>query len=233
MRTTKKTASKRAESPRSEAPKPVRKKAKFIRTAGGLTREELVPLIMQAKEAHGYQIALKNIPADTREDDFRRDQVMATVGKAGTSKINRDDYNTVMIRFLELSGKEDEAFERRMKSGVKSYRPTGPDDTHESAAQASWLIQEELKRHATAELAEGADRIYPGWILAAARRRNGKPGLTLENLADRLDAKTLIGLLAHLKNATTVREGRARPESRKPRSKASQKPCEIDSDEPF
>lgn len=221
MTTTKKTAKKA----------PVRKSRKPSTSI--LSAPEIRKLVLQAKEAHGYQIALRNISADSSFDEFRRDQVMAAVGAAGISKINREEWRPVMAHFLTLSGKEDEAFELLNKTGEKGYRPAGPDDTHESCEALASKIREALLLHGSIKVEHPKGNIGTGWFLVVARQRTGKPSLTMETLSERLDPKTLVGLLSHLRNHIAVREGREKPERRSPRAKRVQQPCNGDSDEPF
>ena len=64
------------------------------------------------------------------------------------------------------------------------------------------------------EFASVAAAAAAGWLLTAARQRTGKPTLTMETLAERLDPQTLFGLLCHLKDHISLREGRAVPERR-------------------
>jgi hypothetical protein len=202
---------------------------------GRLTREETTNLILQATEAFHYQTVLGNIEPGTKFDDWRRDQVIARVGKPGISKIVRDDWKNVKALFLELSGREEEAFKLLLKTGPKNDRPQEASDTWESSETYAHLIRQALADHATfpaERLVGGEGHIYPGWILTAARQRTGKPTLTMETLAERLDPKTLWGLLSHLVSHINLREGRDDPDRRKPRSypKPSD-PGEID--EPF
>jgi hypothetical protein len=114
---------------------------------GRLTREETTNLILQATEAFHYQTVLGNIEPGTKFDDWRRDQVMDRVGKAGISKINRSDWKNVKALFLELSGREDEAFALLLKTGPKNDRPQEASNTWESSETYVALIREELERH--------------------------------------------------------------------------------------
>lgn len=196
---------------------------------GRLTREETTNLILQATEAFHYQTALGNIEPGTNFDDWRRDQVMTRVSKPGISKIVRDDWRNVKALFLELSGREDEAFDLLLKTGPKNDRPQEAGNTWESSETYVHQIREALANHAQAVVTHPKGHINAGWLIAAARQRTGKPSLTMATLAERLDPKTLCGLLAHLVSHINVREGRADLDRRKPRSypKAAD-PGEID-----
>lgn len=150
-------------------------------------------------------------------DEWRREMVFERVACAGISKINRSHWREVMALFLELAGREDDAFKLLTETGVKSYRPVDNNDTWETCETYVALIRQALQDHATVPvdgLQEGKRHIHAGWLITAARQREGKPTLTLETLAERLDPQTLHGLLSHLRNHIALREGRAVPERR-------------------
>jgi len=196
--------------------KPLRKKG-TPGEDGRLTGPETTNLVLQAKEAFHYQTALGKIEPGTDDNEWRRDQVMDCVGKAGTSKLIRSDWRPVMAHFLTLSGREDEALEVLNRTGTKSYRPVDQDDTWESCETYVALIREALAAHRDAVATHEKGHLHEGWFLAAARQRTGKPTLSMATLAERLDPKTLHGLLSHLRNHIALREGRAVPERRKER----------------
>lgn len=179
---------------------------------GSLSGAERQNLALQAKDAYKHQLALGRVEPGLGEDDWRREQVEDVVQKAGISKLNRSDFRPVKAHFLTLAGREDEAFTLLNKTGTKAYRPASPADTHESAEAVVALIMEALIVHASKPadtLHSGKGHIHAGWFLACARQRTAKPSLTMETLADRLDAVTLTGLLSHLRNHIALREGRA------------------------
>jgi hypothetical protein len=226
--TTKTTSKNRS---RNSSAKPVQKHGRPGAT-GRLTREETTNLILQAQEAFHYQTVLGNIEPGSTFDDWRRDQVMDCVSLPGISKIDRSHWRQVKAHFLTLSGREDEAFTLLQKTGPKSYRPTSDQDTWESSETYVALIREALANHAQVpadRLLDGKGHIHTGWFLAAARQRTAKLTLTMDTLAERLDAKTLNGLLAHLVSHINLREGRADLDRRKARSY----PSPADSDDPF
>lgn len=188
--------------------------------SGRLTRAETTNLVLQATEAFHYQTVLGNIEPGQSFDDWRREQVMNRVGKAGISKIVREEWREVKALFLELAGRDDEAFAFLLKTGAKNDRPHEANNTWESSETYVALMRQALADHAAvpaANLAAGCVHIHGGWLVAAARQRTRKPTLTMDTLAERLDPKTLHGLLSHLKSHINLREGRANPELRKPR----------------
>ena len=199
---------------------------------GKLSKPEITKLLLQAKEAWGYQIACKGIQPDASFDDFRRDQVMAAVGLPGISKIGRDQWRIVSAHFLTLAGREDEAFELLNKTGSKTYRGGKPGDTWEASESYVAHIIKALADHAKTTLPESKAHIHPGWFLAAARQRTQKPSLTMATLAERLDPQTLHGLLSHLRNHIARREGREDPGRRSLR-KYPAKPDPGQIDDPF
>jgi hypothetical protein len=182
-----------------------------------LTKAETTNLVLQAQEAFHYQTVLGRIEPGTRFDDWRRDQVMDRVGKPGISKISRTDWRDVKALFLELSGREDEAFDLLNRTGVKGYRPVDGADTWETCEEFAAIVRRCLEEHSTAIVKHAKGRIHEGWFMAAARQRTGKATLTMATLAERLDPKTLHGLLAHLRNHIALREGRADLKRRKER----------------
>lgn len=216
MSTTKSVSKKTA---RKTSARPMQKRG-TPGAAGNLTRAEITNLILQAQEAFNYQTSLSRIEPGTKFDDWRRDQVLDAAGKPGLSKLDRSDWKTVKAHFLTLSGREDEAYALVSATGVKAYRPSGPADTWETCETYVALIRQALADHATfpsENLLPGTGHIHPGWFLSAARARTGKPTLTMETLAERLDPKTLLGLLSHLRNHISQREGRANQALRTPR----------------
>lgn len=200
---------------------------------GSLTNAEKQKLVLQAKEAWGYQIMRKLIPADTTFDDFRSAQVMNTVGLPGISKLNRSHWRTVSAHFLTLAGREDEAFELLNRTGEKTYRGGKPGDTWETAEAYVAHIRKALADHlAESVLQPGRSHIETGWFLHAARQRTGKSTLTMATLAERLDPQTLHGLLSHLRNHIALREDRADLDRRSARTYPS-KPDPGQIDDPF
>jgi hypothetical protein len=194
-------------------------------SGGSLTHQEIRPLVIQARQAFEHQASLGRVEPGTTFDDWRHDQVMDAVGRAGISKVVRDEWRRVMARFLTLSGKDDQAFELLLKTGPKTTRPAESADTWETSETYVALIRQALADHATfpAELISdfgvngGHGHIHAGWLLAAARQRSKKPTLTMDTLAERLDPATLHGLLSHLRNHISLREGRADLDRRKTR----------------
>lgn len=195
---------------------------------GNLSKPEITKLLMQAQEAFHYQTALGQIEPGECFDDWRRDQVMDAVGLPGISKISRQHWRTVFAHFITLCGRDEEAFQALTTTGSK--RDHGPaTDSHESAEAMVFHIREALASHASQTLPEGKSHIHFGWFLAAARQRTKKPTLTMDTLSDRLDPSTLTGLLSHLRNHISKREGRAIPERRSARVY----PSAQSSDDPF
>lgn len=182
--------------------------------AGKLTREETQNLLMQARDAFAHQKTLNQVEPGITFDEWRRDMVMDRVGKSGISQINRSEWRTVKAWFLELSGHEDKAFTLLLKTGKKTDHPTDPNDTFETAETYVSLIQSTLIEHARVTITHPKGHLKIGWFLAAARQRTGKPTLIIDTLAARLDPITLHGLLCHLRNHISTREGRAVPHLR-------------------
>lgn len=215
----KKTAS------RKLSAKPARKSGTPGAT-GNLTNPEKTKLLLQAKDA--WQKADPHTPFD----QWRTEQVMEAVGLAGISKLNRSHWRTVMAHFLIIAGKEDEAFKLLNATGKKTYRPTNSLDTWETSETYVHHICTALADHlqtSQQDLQPGKGHILTEWFLHAARQRTGKPSLTMDTLAERVDPETLHGLLSHLRNHISRREGREDPTLRKPRIY----PAKPESNDPF
>lgn len=206
------------------------------RSSSSLSRAETTNLVMTAQEAFNYQLVLKRVEPGTSFNDWRRDQVMDAVGLGGISKIGRVHFRTVKAHFLTLAGRDDEAFAILNKTGRKTDHGD-PADTHESAEKIVHLIRQALANHAQVpaeHLQAGKGHIHYGWFLAAARQRTGKPTLTMDTIAERLDPVTLLGLLSHLRNHIARREGREH-EDRRQRRRYPKKadPGTMHEDTPF
>ena len=182
--------------------------AKPAHGPGTLSAPEVRKLVMQAKDAYGYQLAQGRVEPGQSFDDWRHEQVFNVAGVDGLSKLSRSQFRTVLAHFLTLTGRDDEAFQVLTKTGKKrDHGPAG--ETYESAEAIVFRIREALAQHADfPEDSLDGERITEAWFLAAATQRTGKPSLTMDDLAARLSNGTLIGLLAHVRNWISVREGR-------------------------
>lgn len=224
MKATKKTAS------RKVAKKRVQRKKTGI---GTLSSAEVIPLAIQAKDAFRYQTAKGNVEPGMTEKEWRREQVYNLTGRDGTSQLDDEHWKPVMAHFLQLAGEEEKAFELLNKTGVKGYRPTGPDDTYESSEKVVFRIKEALAKHALATVSHPKGHLHAGWLLSVARQRTDKPSLTMDTLDDRLDKKTLIGLLSHLNKYIRRRESWSQPSDSNSDANTAQSACNDDSDLPF
>lgn len=226
------TNSSRPQARRKAPAKAVRKSGGTPGENGKLTSPEITMLVLQAKEAFHYQAVLGKIEPGVDADEWRRDQVMDSVSKAGTSKLIRSEWRTVFAHFLILSGREDEALEVLSRTGVKTYRPVDAHDTWETSETCVHLIREELAAHRQAVATHEKGHLHEGWFLAAARQRTSKPNLTMATLAERLDPRTLHGLLSHLRNHIALREGRD-DQDRRAKRIYPKKPDPGEMDDPF
>jgi hypothetical protein len=183
--------------------------AKPAHGPGTLSAAEVRKLVLQAKDAYAHQRAQGRVEPGQPFDDWRRDQVADVAGVPGISKLSRSQFRTVLAHFLTLSGKDEDAFQLLTRTGTKRDRgPAG--ETYESAEAVVFRIREALAAHAEFPQDQlRGSRITEAWLLAAAQQRTAKPSLSLDDLAGRLDNRTLIGLLAHLRNWISLREGRS------------------------
>jgi hypothetical protein len=141
---------------------------------GNISKAEITPLVLEAKAAFDAQIELANIDPKTSFDAWRRDEVMAAVGKPGISALDSDDFNPVMAHFATLAGHDELALEHRLKSGkVKDHGD--PNDTHEKRRTLAALIMQNLRAHirlgeiSAADLAAETDDTAEYQRLRAAR----------------------------------------------------------------
>ncbi|MCW1883974.1 hypothetical protein OKA04_04490 [Luteolibacter flavescens] len=229
------------------APRAARKTAAKAprKPRGNISRAEIQPLVLEAKAAFDMQIELANLDHTTSFDDWRREQVMAAVGKPGLTALDHDDFNPVMAHFATLAGHDDKALARLMKTGPATR---DQDDTHERRRQLAHLIATELATHirlgeisAVDLAAETADTgtyqrlraareairahkdgpIREGYLIFLARQKTRRPQLTLgrdleAGLADRCTVDQLTQLLSTLRNRIATREGRADAGKRAP-----------------
>lgn len=175
---------------------------------GTLSAGEVRKLVLQAKDAFAHQLAQGRVEPGQSFDDWRREQVADVAGVDGVSKLSRSQFRTVLAHFLTLTGKDAEAYQLLTKTGLKRDRgPAG--ETYESAEALVFRIREALAAHANIpEDQLCGPRITEAWLLAAAQQRTGKPSLTMDTMAARLDNRTLVGLLSHVRNWISRNEGR-------------------------
>ena len=184
--------------------------------AGALTAKEKQTLVLIARDAYRHQAGLGNLTPETTPDSFRHAEMYAHFG-GGVSTLQRADWRRAAAHFFTLAGKPEKALEMLTRSGQKSYRPAGPRDTWESCDSIVATMRQELASHASADLPPGMSPIREAWLVVAARQRTRKPTLSMESMAERLDPKTLVGLLSHLRHHIAIREGRP-PSSRTART---------------
>lgn len=203
---------------------PCRSSAKPVRKGGSpgdsgrLTGAEIRRLVLLAKDAYSLQDSLGNLDPGETFDAWRRAQVQAAAGVAGTSKLVRRQWRTVAAHFLTLAGKEDKALALLTHTGPKTDHGD-PAETHESCEEIVADIHAALADHSRFPESElVGERIHAGWLVSAARQRTGKPTLRLDEFATRLDTTTLHGLRCHLRNYIAEREGRDDPGRRSHRS---------------
>lgn len=218
---------------------PCKAPAKRVRRAGTpgefgrLTAAETRFLVLIARDAFNYQQALKNIAPGSDFDSWRREQVQEETGLPGLSKINRSHVRDVAARFYDLAGDSDKALDYRLHTGTKTDHGD-PHNTWETCETYVHQIREALATHAQSPVSHTKGHIHPGWLIDAARQRTGKPSLTMDTLAERLDPKTLAGLRDHLISHINLREGRSDSARRQPRrypKKAD--PGSMAEDDPF
>lgn len=103
--------------------------AKPVKPRGNISPEEIQPLIMAALEAHAYQAP--GIPFN----EWRREEVMAAVGRDGLTACDHDHFCDLMGHFKTGAGKDDEALTWFLKGSKNTER------------QIAWSIAETLAAH--------------------------------------------------------------------------------------
>lgn len=119
MKATKSTAKKTA---RKTAAKPKKPR-------GNISPEEIQPLIMAAREAYAVQ------DPGVSFDQWRREEVMAAVGRDGLTACDHGHFCDLMGYFKTAAGKEDEALTWFLKGSKNTQR------------QIAWSIVERLTAH--------------------------------------------------------------------------------------
>jgi len=210
---------------------------KQTRFPGKMGKNEIQPLIMAAREAFAYQESLGNIDSGVTFDTWRRDQVMAAVGREGLSKCHHDDYRPLMGHFQVLAGRDAEAFQSFVTTGNASR---AAHDTHETRRKLAHAILEVLSQHiwladvSAVDLATSTNdtrsynllqrrracirahkdgAIREGYVVWLVRQKTCRPGLTLGSdlqagLADRCTVDQLTQIRDTLINRIAAREGR-------------------------
>jgi hypothetical protein len=92
-------------------------------------QKEIQPLIMAAREAWEYQ------DPGISFDDFRREEVMAAVGRDGLTACDHCHFCDLMGHFKTAAGKDDEALHWFLKGAKNAER------------QIAWSIAEILAKH--------------------------------------------------------------------------------------
>jgi hypothetical protein len=155
---------------------------------GNLTGKEIKPLVIQARKAYDVQSGM-DLTDSLSFDDWRREQVMACVGKPGLTSCHHDDFRPLLAHFQTLAGDDSAALGNLLKSGHKTDN-ADPRDTQEARRQLAYLIADRLADHiyvATNSvetiLAESREtwvpstpsEIYPGpdpdWLSKLKRRK--------------------------------------------------------------
>ena len=184
---------------------------------GNMKPAEIKPLIMAAKSAFDKQSELGLV--DTDFNTWRREQVMAAVGRSGLSACDHADYRPLMAHFKILSGDDAGAFQDLMHTGPASGH-SQPGDTHEERRIVAHQIAQAIREHET-----GGGTIGVGYVVAIARHKTRRPNLTLNGdfqsaLADRCTVSQLRQIRSTVINRIAAAEGRGDAKSRN-RSQAS------------
>ncbi len=113
---------------------------------GYMGRSETQPLVLAAREAFDYQLALGNVDAGQSFDDWRRAQVMQIVSRKGLSDCLHEHFKPLMGQFKLLAGRDGDALESFLSTGPASDTAAQGDD-HEARRQLAHVIMEILGDH--------------------------------------------------------------------------------------
>jgi hypothetical protein len=186
-----------------------------------LSRDQIRALAIEAGKAFRL-LDNMDLTDGMAEDDWRRAQVKALVGRKGLSACQNSQYAKIMRHFKRLQG------EKTVDSPVGGAQSGEGGDTLERREQLLRLLAHELGSHARrvdkpenpvewkaseAAHAKGG-AIGEGYLLTLARAKN--PGCTIADVGAlvTLTAAKLEHLLFTLKNRIASREGRANPGGR-------------------
>ncbi|WAC18843.1 hypothetical protein OVA24_16555 [Luteolibacter sp. SL250] len=136
MPAAKKTASRSARKAPAAAPQKKR---------GNLTGKEIKPLVIQARKAYDVQTGM-DLTDGLSFDDWRREQVLACVGKKGLTACHHDDFRPLLAHFQTLAGDDTAALANLLKSGHQTDN-ADPGDTQEARRQLAYLIATALAEH--------------------------------------------------------------------------------------
>lgn len=201
--------------------------AKPVKQRGNISPEEVRPLIMAAREAWNYQ------SPGVSFDEWRAEEVMAAVGRAGISACDHHHFCDLMGHFKLAAGRDDDAMNWFLRGGKNSER------------QLAWAISKNLAdhlflAHATVEeitaitsprslkrrlakresLADHAlGPITYDYLLSIVRDKTRRPDLTLgedlaASLAERCTINQLFWIRNTLVNRIAEREGSGLSEHR-------------------
>ena len=214
--------------PTSSARKQARKTAaKPEKPHGTISKAQITAVICEALQAHAYQ------QPGIGFDEFRREEVMAAVGRPGLSACDDEHFCELMGHFCTGSGKDDEALKWYLKASKNTEFKT------------AWSIADILTKHialahSTVEAltaatpprklntilaAREAILDHPegplnwGDLLTIVRGKTRRPTLTLDadlakSLAERCDKVQLAQIRFTLVNRRNEREGRGNTSDR-------------------
>jgi len=112
---------------------------------GNMTSAEIKPLVIAARKAYDVQSGM-DLTDGLSFDDWRREQVMACVGREGLTACNHDDYRPLLAHFQTLAGDDSAALGNLLRSGHKTDH-ADTRDTQEKRSQLAFTIAEKLAYH--------------------------------------------------------------------------------------
>ncbi len=214
-----KTAAKKT-ARKAAAPKPEKPR-------GNISKEEIQPLIMAAREAYAAQNPCISF------DEWRAEEVMAAVGRPGLTACDHGHFCDLMGYFKTAAGLDDEALNWFLKGSKNTERQiawsiaslltahiTLAHSTVEAvtaSAKPRMLKRLLASREAILDHADGP--LSYDYLVSIVRDKTRRPDLTLTDdlgasLADRCTASQLAQIRFTLVNRIAEREGRGNASDR-------------------
>ncbi|BCU76025.1 hypothetical protein [Luteolibacter sp. LG18] len=210
---------------------PAKKAAKKApKRQGNLKPQTRQKIAITARQAFDLQKHVGNIEDGVTFEQWRHAEVMAAVKRPGISACDGLHFRDLMVHFLVLAGREEEALPYGLKTGkVRDHGDV--QDTHEEREKWLAIIATDLRLHAelAAEPVEPQSPAYAaswhsikanggpiqeGYVVFVAAQKFGIQKCRFERLKELLTAPQLEQLHHTIRNRITAREGKGSPENR-------------------
>ncbi len=189
-----------------------------------LSHDQQIRIICTAKEAyyhqleHSYITARADIARTTREKQWRYEETRKVAGVDSLSGCVNEHFEHLMGHFLNLAGREDEAFDMMMRAGPLpgAAAPAGESiraktkgeipDTLENRNTWRWKLK---------QLSEQLKKAFPNYALGILKRQNANPKTTIEEYPANALRKAFLSLNYSAQKASKPAKP-AKPKGKKP-----------------